>query len=46
MPALKSELNADQVWSIVHYLQSLRVKIHQQGLLSHGLKKEKRKEPF
>ncbi len=34
MPALKNELDADQVWSIVCYVQSLRVKVPQQELLS------------
>lgn len=46
MPAFKDEFDADQVWSIVHYVQYLRVKTHHQELISHGLKKEKREEAF
>ncbi|GJL79328.1 MAG: hypothetical protein NPINA01_23170 [Nitrospinaceae bacterium] len=40
MPAFKDLLKTDQVWAIVHFVQSLRVKKYENRLLEIGLEKE------
>ncbi|HXC61793.1 MAG TPA: cytochrome c, partial [Nitrospiria bacterium] len=38
MPAFQGTLKPDEVWDIVHYEQSLRVKAHGSELIAEGLK--------
>jgi cytochrome c oxidase cbb3-type subunit 2 len=42
MPAFRGQLPPDEVWDIVHYVQSLRVKAHLSELIAAGLKDEDR----
>jgi len=44
MPAFQGTLKPDEVWDIVHYEQSLRVKAHQSELIAAGLKDQDRPE--
>lgn len=38
MPAFGEQLQPDEIWDIVHYVQSLRVRAHEQELLAAGMK--------
>ncbi|MFI5305249.1 MAG: cbb3-type cytochrome c oxidase subunit I [Nitrospiria bacterium] len=40
MPVFQTQLTPEEVWDLTHYVQSLRVKSHEQELISAGLKKE------
>jgi cytochrome c oxidase cbb3-type subunit 1 len=40
MPAFQEQLKPAEVWDIVHYVQSLRVKAHAAELMAAGLKEE------
>lgn len=42
MPSFAGQLAPDEVWDIVHYVQSLRVEAHLSELIAAGLKEEDR----
>lgn len=42
MPSFGGQLTPDEVWDIVHYVQSLRVEAHLSELIAAGLKEEDR----
>jgi cytochrome c oxidase cbb3-type subunit 1 len=44
MPAFQNQLKPEEVWDIVHYVQSLRVQTHASELMAAGLKQEDRQE--
>jgi hypothetical protein len=44
MPVFAGQLKPQEVWDIVHYVQSLRVQAHTSELISAGLKEKDREE--
>ena len=44
MPAFQGQLTPEQVWDVVHYVQSLRVQAHVVELASAGLEQQDREE--
>jgi len=44
MPPFAGQLKPQEVWDIVHYVQSLRVQAHASELISAGLKDKDREE--
>lgn len=44
MPVFSEQLNPEEIWDIVHYVQSLRVKAHEAELVAAGLKETDREQ--
>ena len=42
MPPFQGQLTPDEVWQLVHYVQSLRVNAHAEALIAAGLRDEDR----
>lgn len=44
MPVFREQLSPEEIWDIVHYVQSLRVKAHEAELVAAGLKEADREQ--
>ena len=44
MPVFSEQLSPEEIWDIVHYVQSLRVKAHEAELVAAGLREPDREQ--